>query len=426
MLWKKFEEKVTKLTAFASIILFFVVAFEIVIMISPFAFFFYSVFNPVFNWLGQFSATRWLTAFFLPHMVLPPTLFLKIIRILGSAFFIVGAFVFITCALQIYLGKLFRWGIADRGVYKYIRHPQYLALGIWGIGMAILWPRFIVLATLSIMFILYYFLAKDEERRMVNRYGESYEKYMRNKGMFFPTSVERLFSSFGRIIPENSLRYVVVAFFIVTTVLGSGFILRAVTLRSLLFETRSNVTILAILPEDSRLNAKVIKSILNGQEDRKIKLATDKDYLGYLMPADYIMQGMIANTGGEFHLYKQHNTFAMISEWVLHPFQHLRSSPSFHMAKMHNVDPSIARRHHCPIEIDHSTLDCSVCPYRRVIIDEVENDYGKHISGSGLLSFGAVRMPLYSIDINTETGEILRIVRVKKATAWADVPTPSI
>ena len=106
-MWGKLKEKMTKLTAFASIILFVIVAFEIMIMISPFAFFFYSVFNPIFNWLGQFPATRWLTSFFLPHMILPPTLFLKTIRIAGSAFFIIGALLFIVCALQVYLGKLF-------------------------------------------------------------------------------------------------------------------------------------------------------------------------------------------------------------------------------------------------------------------------------------------------------------------------------
>jgi protein-S-isoprenylcysteine O-methyltransferase Ste14 len=426
MLWKKLKEKITRVTAFASIILFVVVAFEILIMISPFAFFFYSVFNPVFAWLGQFSSTSWLTSFFLPHMILPPTLFLKSVRILGSAFFIIGALFFAICALQVYMGKLFKWGIADKGLYRYIRHPQYLALGIWGVGMSILWPRFFVLATLSIMFILYYFLAKDEERRMLIRYGESYEKYMSDTGMFFPKSVERCLYFVNLITPRTSLRYAVVSILIIVAVIGSGFVLRMITLNSLPFESKENMTMISMLPEDVRLNARVINEIFMGERDGKIKLANDKDYLAYLMPADYIMQGMIANTGGEFHLYKQHNTLAMITEWVLHPFQHLRASPSFHMAKMHNVDPSVARRHHCPLEINDPALDCQTCTYRRVIIDEVENDSGKRISGSRLLAFGTVRTPVYSIDLDTETGEVINIVPVEKATAWANVPTPSL
>jgi len=426
MLWKKLRDKATKLTAFAGIMLFFIVAFEIMIMISPFAFFFYSVFNPVFNWLGQFPTTRWLTAFFLPHMILPPTIFLRTVRIAGSVFFIIGAAAFIVCALQVYLGKLLKWGIADKGLYKYIRHPQYLLLGIWGIGMSILWPRFIVLASLSVMFVLYYVLAKDEEKRMLNRYGESYEKYMSDTGMFLPKEVERYFSFMSRVIPKSPLRHVVVSLLIIATVIGSGFVLRTITLRSLPFASEANMTILSLLPEDTGMNASAIQTILQGERDGKIKLSDNKNYLAYMMPADYIMQGMIADTGGEFHLFKQHNTFAMISEWVLHPFEHLRNSPSFHMAKMHNVDPSFARRRHCPINIDEPDLDCNACSYRRVIIDEVDDGNGKRLSGPALLSFGATRTPLYAVDLNTRTGAILNVLPVKRATAWVDVPTPSI
>ena len=425
-MWKKLKEKITKVTAFASIVLFFIVAFEIMIMISPFAFFFYSVFNPIFDWIGQFPATRWLTSFFLPHMILPPTLLLKTIRIAGSAFFIFGVFAFIICALQVYLGKLFKWGVADKGLYRYIRHPQYFSLGIWGIGMAILWPRFIVLASLSVMFVLYYFLAKDEEKRMLNLYGESYEKYMNDKGMFLPKSVERYFSFINNIIPKTSLRDVVVSLMIIVIVIGSGFILRTITLYSLPFESNTNITMVSLLPEDVVRSTNAVQTILNGEREGKIILSNDKDYLAYLMPVDYIMQGMIANTQEEFHLYKQHNTVAMIVEWVLHPFEHLRASPSLHMAKMHNVDPSIARRHHCPLKINNTDMDCNTCPYRRVIIDEVQNDRGNHLSGSALFSFGTIRTPRYAIDLNTVTGEIVNITPVEKATAWANVPTPSL
>ncbi len=121
-----------------SILVFFIMAFEVMIMISPFAFFFYSVFNPIFHWLNAYPATRWLIHFFLPHMVLPPTVPLKIIRVSGSVLFVSGSITFIICALQVYLGKIFNWGIANRGIYRFVRHPQYTSLGVWGVGMAIL------------------------------------------------------------------------------------------------------------------------------------------------------------------------------------------------------------------------------------------------------------------------------------------------
>jgi len=416
---KKMEEILTMLAGRGSIIVFFIMAFEVMIMISPFAFFFYSVFNPIFKWLDQYAATRWLTSFFLPHMILPPTLFLKIVRILGSAFFIIGALSFIVCALQVYLGKIFKWGIASKGLYSYIRHPQYLSLGIWGIGMSILWPRFIVLASLSLMFILYYFLAKDEEGRMMRKYGKSYEQYMNSAGMFFPRFLESRF--FARI------RVAAIPAIIIAVVIGTGFLFRTITLNSLPFVSKDNITLVPMLPEDNKLSAPALNGILKAMAEGKLKiLKPDKDYLGYLMFPDYIMQGMIANTGGEFHLYKQHHTVSMISDWVLHPFQHLRSSPSLHMAKMHHVDPAIARKHHCPLGINDSNLSCETCPYRRVIIVEVDNGYGRHLSGKQLLSFNTTRMPICSIDINTQTGEIISVKEVEEATAWKDVPTPAI
>jgi len=361
----KIEELLTLIAGRGSIIVFFIMAFEVMIMISPFAFFFYSVFNPIFKWLNQYAATKWLTSFFLPHMILPPTLFLQMVRILGSVFFVIGALSFIACALQVYLGKIFKWGIANKGLYTYIRHPQYLSLGIWGIGMSILWPRFIVLASLSLMFMLYYFLAKDEERRMLNQYGESYKQYMNNTGMFFPKLLESSVVLPDRFATSVLMKFAAIPAIIIIVVVGAGFLLRTVTLNSLSLASKNNITLVYMLPEDNALSTSVVSGIVKAQATGKLDYLKDnKDYLGYVMSPDYIMQGMIADTDSEFHLYKQHHTVAMISDWVLHPFQHLRTSPSFHMAKMHNVDPAVARRHHCPLGINDSNLTCETCPYR--------------------------------------------------------------
>jgi protein-S-isoprenylcysteine O-methyltransferase Ste14 len=419
---KKTGNWIRNLAATSSIVFFFIMAFEVLIMISPFAFFFYSVFNPVFAWLDKFAATSWLTGFFLPHMILPPTLPLKVIRVLGSAFFVVGAVSFIICAVQVYGGKIFKWGVASRGLYKYIRHPQYFSLGMWGIGMCILWPRFIVLASLSVMFVLYYFLAKDEERRMLAKYDESYGDYFRKTGMFVPRFIEKRFGFMRRVIPVTSAGFVVVAALIVIFVLGSGFILREITLQSLSLESKGNLTLVSILPEDNCRNADILRGILGGNTG----LQREKDYLGYVMPGDYIMQGMIADTGDNFHLYKKHHSIAMITEWVLHPFSHLRASPALHMAKIHNVDPAFARRHHCPLGINDPNLDCKTCPYRRVIIVEVEHKTPNHINGKQLFAFDTIRVPVEAIDFDAKTGRIVNVIKVKKATAWENVPTPAI
>ena len=422
------NSKTKRIAAYGSIAIFVIMALEVMIMISPFAFFFYSVFSPVFNFLGQHAATRWTTMFFLPHMILPPTAFLKTVRIAGSVLFVVGFLGFTFCALQVYLGKIFKWGIASKGLYKKIRHPQYLLLGVWGLGMAILWPRFIVLASLSLMFVLYYFLAHDEERRMLSQYGDSYREYMNSSGMFLPRVIEKpLAALVQRLIPSPAWQHAVIPVCMVILVMGSGILLREITLGSLPLTTANNLTVVPILPEDSPLAGEAIKGILTASQTGEVPfLKGDKDYLGYLMPADYVMQGMIADTGGHFHLFKQHHTVALITDWVLHPFAHLRSSPMAHMAAMKGVDPAMARRHHCPLEIDRADLDCDTCSYRRVILVEIDHGRAGHISGSSLLAGGTVKTPVGFIDLDTQTGKIVNVKQVAKGTAWKDVPTPDI
>jgi len=424
---KKLKNILTSVLGGGSVALFFVIALEIMIMISPFAFFFYSVFNPVYKFIDQYALTRWLTGFFLPHMILPRTLFLKTVRISGSVFFIVGALTFIICALQVYMGKIFKWGVARAGLYKYIRHPQYLALALWGTGMAVLWPRFIVLASLSVMLILYYFLASDEEKRMLEQYGESYLSYMKITGMFLPRSIEKYFYLPRNLVPEYLVKFVAIPAAIIISVLGTGFMLRQITLNSLPFKSEYNITLISMLPEDDKLVRDTLDEIIrNRMEGQLAFVSDDKDYLGYLMPVDYIMQGMIANTDDDFHLYKQHHTVNMIADWVLHPFKHLRTPPSAMMAKMHHMDPSVARRHHCPIGINDPSLDHASCPYRRIILVEIDHNFRNHVAGKELMAFNAARVPSSLIDINTQTGEIINARELEKTTAWKDVPTPAI
>ena len=101
-------------------ILYFIIGFEILIMISPFAAFFYAAFNPFLLFLAQYRLTHWLTAFFLPHMVLPPGVFLKMVRVAGSAFFVIGGVIFLVCAGQVYYNKFFKKGVAlKRPLFPY-------------------------------------------------------------------------------------------------------------------------------------------------------------------------------------------------------------------------------------------------------------------------------------------------------------------
>jgi hypothetical protein len=149
-------------------------------------------------------------------------------------------------------------------------------------------------------------------------------------------------------------------------------------------------------------------------------------FLVYFMPQDYIMQGMIADTGDRAHLFKHHHTVALITDWVFHPFAHLRRPPAAHMAAMHGVDPAVARRHHCPVELNQAGMECDTCTIRRVILVEVTPASNQPLSGKNLLAGGVTRTPVGYIDLDAKDGRIIHVRPVGKSTAWKDVPTPEI
>jgi protein-S-isoprenylcysteine O-methyltransferase Ste14 len=379
----------------SAIVLYFIIGLEIMIMISPFAGFFYSVFNPFLLEIAKYPATRWLSAFFLPHMVVPPDDFLKFIRIMGSVLFVGGMAVFFICALQVYSNKLLKKGTALKGLYSIIRHPQYAGLGIAGIGLSILWPRFLVPVLWLVMILLYYFLSKDEERRMLKQYPDTYGAYMEKTGMFLPRRIERYLDHMG------ATGKIALYCLIVAATLGGAFFLRDYTIKHLPFWTDSNVSVLAIVPDDLQKIRHRMPDIL-GMPEVKARLRVGDHYLVYFLPANYIMQGLIADTGGKWKLYKQHHTFSMITDWIFHPFSHLTEG------------------HHAMHEsMDHQMSQGIV---KRLVFLKIE---GVSVNGSGdLLSLDAKRTPLFMLDMDIHNLSIIDLKDLPHDTGWGTVPTP--
>lgn len=166
-----------------------VIVFEILFMISPLAIYYYSAYAPFLNLLGRSPATAWLDHFFLPHFSETSSPALTLLGEWNGAIFFAGLALFLAGFVQVYAAKFFRRGQAvTGGLYRWIRHPQYLAVAVMGLGVLLHWPRFLVLVGYVTMLFLYYFLARHEERRCLARYGESYRRYLEETGMFFPRS----------------------------------------------------------------------------------------------------------------------------------------------------------------------------------------------------------------------------------------------
>jgi len=108
------------------------------------------------------------------------------------------ALVMVTSSVVIFLGLFLMskgWGsihsangeLVTDGIYRYVRHPQYLGLIITTVGLLIQWPTIITLAMWPVLVVMYYRLAKKEEKEAIEAFGERYEEYKRHTPMFFPS-----------------------------------------------------------------------------------------------------------------------------------------------------------------------------------------------------------------------------------------------
>ena len=72
------------------------------------------------------------------------------------------------------------------GVYARVRHPQYAGLFLITIGMLIQWPTIITVATWPLLILVYYRLARREEREAERQFGDGYREYRARVPMFVP------------------------------------------------------------------------------------------------------------------------------------------------------------------------------------------------------------------------------------------------
>jgi protein-S-isoprenylcysteine O-methyltransferase Ste14 len=76
--------------------------------------------------------------------------------------------------------------LVTTGIYRYVRHPQYLGFLVITFGMNIWWLTLIMLALWPVVVIVYYRLAKTEEKEAEERFGEEYLEYKRRVPGWIP------------------------------------------------------------------------------------------------------------------------------------------------------------------------------------------------------------------------------------------------
>ncbi|MBF9232286.1 protein-S-isoprenylcysteine O-methyltransferase [Microvirga alba] len=77
--------------------------------------------------------------------------------------------------------------LVTAGIYRYVRHPMYTAFWLWAVAQALLLPNLVAgLSGLVGFGTLYLFRVAEEERLMVEAFGEPYRTYMARTSRLIP------------------------------------------------------------------------------------------------------------------------------------------------------------------------------------------------------------------------------------------------
>jgi protein-S-isoprenylcysteine O-methyltransferase Ste14 len=323
---------VKKLLKWVFSALYGLVMIEVIVMISPFAFYWYSVYAPTLQGLHRWRATAWMEAFFLPHSVITTSGFLEFLRWrMGTYCFSIGVLAFILIGIQVYATKLIGKKVAQSWVYSRIRHPFYLSLAVAGFGLLTMWPRIIILILYLGMLFLYYFLARFEEKQMQAQFPE-YADYQKRTAMFIPGEPGgRLFRLVFGWIPNRSVALTVSSAVIVVLIMGGALTLRRYTIghsaTELLAEDRTMA--IAVWPMTGEKIQQVVSAALG---DARIRSALEKEsdavFTAHILPRDYGMVNMFADVGTDHRMFSRlsPHRFAYLLSFVF-PFldRHLKN-----------------------------------------------------------------------------------------------------
>ena len=99
---------------------------------------------------------------------------------------IFGGFILLASAWKVLYEAQRTRQLAVAGPYAYVRHPQYVGFTLIMLGFLFQWPTLVTLVMFPILLYMYMRLARREEREVVARFGEQYQKYAARTPAFIP------------------------------------------------------------------------------------------------------------------------------------------------------------------------------------------------------------------------------------------------
>jgi protein-S-isoprenylcysteine O-methyltransferase Ste14 len=91
-----------------------------------------------------------------------------------------------------------RGGLVAGGIYRHLRHPQYLGLILVVIGFNIQWPTLLTLAMAPVLILMYVRLARQEDEELATVFGEAFRDYAARTPAFVPLGPGLNLSARGR------------------------------------------------------------------------------------------------------------------------------------------------------------------------------------------------------------------------------------
>jgi protein-S-isoprenylcysteine O-methyltransferase Ste14 len=325
------------------------IGLEIIIMISPFAAYFYAGYGPLLNTLYAFPATAWLTGFFLPHAVVSESSVLNFVNSLGRTLFSLGILAFLVGAFQVYTAKFRRKGVVTGILYRWIRHPQYLFLAIAGLGLLLFWPRFFILILYVSMLFIYYLLARYEEQRMLAKHGESYRAYMQHTAMFMPGEPGAKIFRFLLGWVRSKKLALGLAYVIALVLLTAGaFGLHGYTISktSIIYIPEKKLTVVSIMPQTDESMQRIVDIAFQDSAVstaiEKLQQQGHKGFMVHIMPRQYMMQGLFAQPDMSGMRMRPSRSFGAIIGFIFH-LPLLRVDTDTANGKVLNVEPTAPR-----------------------------------------------------------------------------------
>jgi len=397
-----------KILLISTIMAYCLISVEIIIMISPFALYFYSIYAPILNFLASSSYFSWTTEFFLPHMIFLDDPLIMAISYL-QLLLVIGLVLFFTAAVPLYWGRFTGKGLVSISFYSKIRHPQYLFLAISGFGLLLYWPRFIILIFFVTMLFVYYLLARNEEWRMKQEAPGDYEKYMESIPMFLPGEPGgKIFTVFfGRIKPKwlgIVISYVVVMTLSILLAIG----IRSYTVKHLPMVQEESVTLVSVFERHENEIRELYKKILTSDQIRNF-LDDHKDVnLAYIMPGDFFLTALVTDEGRNFSddIIQR---FPEVLEWHEHKY---KGGLGKFFRIFYNFIGTLGG-----IETDYDI--------ERFIFVSVVDHTDNPVSANHIFNLGMQRRPALLVDYNTFDEKIVAVVETSKEHKWGIIPMPT-